>query len=345
MSLNPSGPRYQESHQAAAYWEGVLEQVAAVPGVASAGAVSRLPLFGGTNGNVWVEGAPPRQNEGEGPLVEVVSASGDYFETMGIPLLRGRLLVADDSASEAVGVVINERFAQLAWPDQDPLGKRFSFSDNPPAWRTVVGVVGDVRQWGPEQPAQAQAYFPPTQGWSTAGFLAVRSSGDPAALVSALRQAVLQVDPAQPPADVRTMSERVERTFAQRRFYTTLVALFAGAALFLAAAGVYGTVSYFVARRIRELGIRMALGARRTGIMGLVVRKALRLAFWGVLLGLGGVWASTRVLGELVYGIRPVDPLTLLGGCLVLALVAVAASALPARRAINVPPILALRSE
>jgi ABC-type antimicrobial peptide transport system permease subunit len=141
------------------------------------------------------------------------------------------------------------------------------------------------------------------------------------------------------------MKDRVDTTFAQRRFYTTLVALFALAALFLAAAGVYGTVSYYVARRVRELGIRMALGAGGTGIVGLVVRRGLRLAVWGVAIGLVGVWASTKVVEGLVYGIGAMDPPTLLAGCVALAGVAVAASVLPALRAVRVPPVLALRSE
>jgi putative ABC transport system permease protein len=141
------------------------------------------------------------------------------------------------------------------------------------------------------------------------------------------------------------MGERVERTFAQRRFYTTLITLFAAAALFLAAAGVYGTLSFFVARRIRELGIRVALGAAAAGIVTLVVRRGLRLAFRGVLIGLAGVWASTGVIGGLVYGIEAIDPLTIVAGCLAMALVAVIASVIPARRAIRVSPVLALRSE
>jgi putative ABC transport system permease protein len=345
MSLNPAGPRYADDGAYQRYYDEVLAEVGAIPAVVSVGTISRLPLFGGSNGNVWVEGTPPRRNSGEGPLVEVTSVNGDYFEAMEIPLVAGRLLEPVDSASAATGVVINARFAELGWPDQDPIGKRFSFDDDPPNWLTVVGVVGNVRQWGPEQAAHAQLYAPYVRGWQTGGYLTVRTAGDPATLVQAIRQAVLSVDPTQPPSDVRTMAERVDRTFAQRRFYTTLIALFAGAALLLAAAGVYGTVSYFVARRTRELGIRVALGAAATGIVGLVVRRGLRLAFWGVLIGLVGVWASTHVVEGLVYEIRAVDPLTIVAGSVAMTLVTVAASVIPARRAVRVPPVLALRSE
>jgi predicted permease len=316
-----------------------------VPGATKVGTVSRLPLHGGSNGNVWVEGRPPRTESDQGPLVEGTSISGDYFAAMGITLLEGRTLLPQDSATNAVNVVINHHFAEEAWPGQDPLGKRFSFSDNPPAWNTVVGVVDDVRQWGPEQPPVSQVYWPLTRGWTSSGYLVVRTPGDPAALAQAVRRAVLAVDPTQAPSDIHTMTSVVDRSYAQRRFYTTLIGLFALAALFLAAAGIYGTVSYYVARRGRELGIRMALGAGGAGIVGLVLRRSIRLAAWGVALGLAGVWASTSVVAKLLYGIGALDPLTLVGGCLALVAVAVAAAALPARRAVRVPPMMALRSE
>jgi predicted permease len=345
MSLNPGGPRYADNAAYEAYYDEVLANVGAIPGVVTVGTISRLPFFGGTNSNVWVEGMPPRRNDSEGPLVEITGVNGDYFDAMGIPFLRGRLLQPGDSDSGAVNVIINQRFAEIAWPGQDPIGKRFSFSDTPPDWITVVGVVGNVRQFGPEQAPEAQMYAPFAHGWTTGSYLTVRTSGDPVALVPVIRKAVLAADPSQPPSDVRTMAERVDRRFAQRRFYTTLITLFATAALFLAAAGVYGTVSYFVARRIREMGIRMALGAAATGIVALVVRRGLRLAFWGVLIGLAGVWASTRVFEGLVYGVRPIDPLTIVTGCFAMALVAVIASVIPAARAIRVSPVLALRAE
>jgi predicted permease len=345
MSLNPAGPRYADDAAYQTYYNEVLENVGAIPGVVNAGTISRLPLFGGTNTNVWIEGTPPRQSDGEGPLVEVTSVNGDYFAAMGIPLLAGRLLQPGDSVPAATNVIINQRFAEIAWPDQDPIGKRFSLDDTPPDWLAVVGVVANVRQWGPEQPPQAQLYLPFARGWSTGSYLTVRTAGDPATLAAAIRKAVLAADPTQPASDVRTMGERVDRTFAQRRFYTTLITLFAVAALFLAAAGVYGTVSYFVARRIREMGIRMALGAAASGILALVIRRGLRLAFQGVFIGLAGVFASTKVIEGLVYGIHAIDPLTIVAGCHAMVLVAVIASVIPAARAIRVSPVQALRAE
>jgi putative ABC transport system permease protein len=345
VSINPSGPRYSDGAALSSYYDQVLAHVRAVPGVRSVGTVSRLPLNGGSNGNVLVEGRPPRTGSDQGPLVEVTSITGDYFTAMGIELLRGRTLQPADSTSTAVKVVINQHFAKEAWPGQDPLGKRFSFSDNPPNWLTVVGVVDDVRQWGPEQPPVSQAYFPLTQGWSGWGYVVARTQGDPASLGQPVRRAILAVDPTQAPSNIETMTARVDHAFAQRRFYTTLIGLFALAALLLAGAGVYGTVSYYVTRRTREMGIRIALGAARGGIIGLVVARGVRLAAWGVGIGLVGVWASTSLLAKLLYGVAPLDPWTIAAGCVVLAAVAAAASALPARRAVNVPPALALRAE
>jgi len=270
---------------------------------------------------------------------------GDYFAAAGIDLLAGRGVTADDSLSANLGAVINETMARSVWPGEDPLGKRFSTEDDPPVWVTVVGVVEDVRQWGLESPAQNEAYLHMGRSWTPAAYLTLRTSGNAASLAPAARQAVLAVDPSVPPSDVRTMEARVEQAYAQRRFTTTLIALFAAAALLLAAAGIYGTISYYVARRTHELGVRMALGAGVTGIMVLVLRRGARLAAWGVAIGLVGVWLTTSALGRLLYGVSALDAPTLVGGAVALALVAVGASAIPAGRAVRVPPASALRSE
>ena len=184
-----------------------------------------------------------------------------------------------------------------------------------------------------------------TRGWSWWGYLTVRITGDPGTIAPELRRAVLGVDPTQPPADIRGMDERLARSISQRRFYTALVTMFALAGLLLASAGVYGTVSYFVAQRTRELGIRIALGAAVTGIMRLVIRRGVRLSIWGVALGLLGVWGTVRVVDSLVYGVAPLDVPTIILGCVTLTVTAVVSSALPALRAVRVQPVSALRSE
>lgn len=343
VALNASGPRYETSDSRLQFYNLVVEEALAVPGVLSAGIVSKLPLAGGTNGNVWIEGRPPRTTSDEGPLVEVSSVGGDYFEAMGIPLLRGRTIIDDDSATANIGVVINQAMADEAWPDEDPLGKRFSFEDNPPVWRTVVGVVGTVRQWGPEQPARSEAYSHYGQGWSSTAYVVARVQGDAAPIARQLRSAVLAVDPTQPPSNIQAMDDRLENAFARRRFSMTLISLFAIAALLLAAAGIYGTVAFFVARRSRDLGIRIALGADGRGIAGLVVGRGLKLAAWGLAIGLFGVWATTSLVESLLYGMGALHIPTLIAGCVVLGGVTVLAAALPARRAVRLPPTLVLR--
>ena len=345
VSVQPAGDRYQDAAAVSAYYDQVRQRVGAVPGVQVVGTVSRLPLNGGMNGNVLIEGRPAPSTVEKGPLVEVASVSGDYFRAMGIRLLRGRNLLPSDTASGAVKVVINRHFAQTEWPGENPLGKRFSFNTRPPNWLTVVGVVDDVRQQGPERPPLRQVYFPLTTGWSNAHYVVARTRGDPMGLAGPVRKAIVGVDPTLAPSDVRSMAERVDRAFSQRRFYTTLIGLFALAALLLAGVGVYGTMSYYVTRRLRELGIRMALGATARRVVGRVVGRGARLAAWGVGIGLVGVWISRSVLDKLVYGISDLDPWTIAAGCAVLALVAVAASALPARRAASRAPMVALRTE
>ncbi len=344
-ALNPTGPRYETREARLRFYEALTERVQALPGVLNAGVVSKLPLSGGTNGSVWVEGTAPRVSSDDGPLVEVSSVSGDYFAAMGIPLLRGRTLLPDDSATAAPGVVINQAFADEAWPEGDPVGKRFSFNDNPPTWQTVVGVVGNVRQWGPERPALSEAYFPYAQGWTSNANIVVEVVGDAVSLTQQLRAALISVDPTQPPSAIQLMDDRVERAFARRRFSMTLIGLFAIAAIFLAAAGIYGTVSYFVARRAKELGIRIALGADAPGIAKLVLSRGARLAFLGLGVGLVGVWATTSLVESLLYNMEAIDVTTLVAGCLVLGGVTVAACILPARKAIKLPPTLVLRSK
>jgi predicted permease len=345
LQVVAAGTGYEDRMSRAAYFDRVVTAATAIPGVNHAGWVSKLPLNGGSNSNVLVEGRGPRSNSNEGPLVEMSFVVGDYFQAAGIELLTGRTLSAEDSVAANLGAVINRTMAERVWPGENALGKRFSLDDDPPQWITVAGIVEDVRQWSLESPVQNEAYLHAGRAWGSAGYLALRTGSDATALAPAARQAVLGVDPALPPSDIHAMVDRVEGAFAQRRFYTTLISLFALAALFLAAAGVYGTVAYYVSRRTRELGIRMALGAAGSGILRLVLRRGFRLAFWGVGIGLLGVWASTSVLDRMLYGVGAIDAATLATGALALAGVALTASALPASRAIRVSPVHALRSE
>jgi len=249
--------------------------------------------------------------------------------------------------------------ARAAWPDEDSIGKRFRFDAQ--NRRTVVGVVADVRQWGLEREVVPEVYLPyslasiagPDASQARYGTdhirsrmcLVVRTSMDPLSLVAAVRNEVLAIDQDQPLSAIRTMEQVIAGSRARRRFITLLTGLFGSLALVLVAAGIYGTTCYYVAQRTHEIGIRMALGARRAGILKLVVGQGLKLAMIGLALGQVGVAASTRLTASMLFGVSPTDPLTLVGGALLLTVVAVLGSGVPARRASKVDPIAALRRE
>jgi putative ABC transport system permease protein len=225
------------------------------------------------------------------------------------------------------------------------LGKRFGFGGNPPSWLTVVGVVGDVRQWGAERAARPEVYGDYRLNSRTRMHLIISAEGDPATLIGPAREAVLSVDPLQPVSEIQTMGQILAAQLSGREFYTLLISLFSALALVLAAAGIYGVISYFVVRRTRELGIRLALGAGQSGVIGLVVRRALGIVGLGLLLGIGGIFVSTRIIGSLLYHIRPLDIPTILYGVGFLLIVGLAASLIPAFRTTRISPVSALRME
>ncbi len=326
-----------------------INQIAAIPGVRHVGATSKLPLNGGTNSQVWAEDDPERPlSGGDGPLIEFSRVSGDYFVAAGIKLVAGRLPEPNDSIAARPGTIINQAMADRLWPDESPIGKRYSFRTEPPNWMTVVGVVENVRQWGPYRSARAEHYLPySAPGWERGYrmYLIVKTDVDPLSIVGQVRQAVLAVDPDQPISEVRTMERVLSDQFAGQRFNTMLVGIFAGIALLLVSAGVYGVVSFFVAQASHEIGIRMALGATQGHVLGLTMLRGLRLAGKGAVVGVGGIFATTAVIRSLLYGASPVDLPTMLGGVLVLIFVGLVASLVPAQRAARVSPVTALRSE
>ncbi len=326
-----------------------LRRVTSIPGVTQAGATSKLPLNGGTNGSVWIEDSPDRSlSGGSGPSIEISLATGDYFSAMGIGLVAGRLPVADDSIAAHPGTIINQEMARQLWPDQNPIGKRYSFRTDPPNWMTVVGVVEDVRQWGPYRSPRPEHYLPYTApNWVLGGrmYLIVKTDIDPMSIVGQVREAVLSVDPDQPISEIRTMEQVLGERFAGQRFNTILVGLFASIALLLVSAGVYGVVSFFVAQSSHEIGIRMALGAGSGRVLRMTVVRGLRLAVIGAVLGLGGIFATTRVIRSLLYGTDPVSIPTMIGGATALVCVGILASLIPALRAARLNPVNALRSD
>ncbi len=342
------GPRYAARGQVPSTLHELFPRLASLPGVREAAFTTKLPLLGGNNGTEVVEGREGDFGPDGGPQVERSTVSASYFRTMGIPLLEGRLLSEADG--EAHVAVINRTFARLGWPGGSALGKRFGSEGQ---WFTVVGVVGDVRQWGPERPPRPELYrlFTSSPRYETEDYIMarpyvlLRTQGEPSWVAAALREAVRGVDPDQPVSDLRTMQERVDEAGAGRRFLTVLISALACAALLLVATGLYGLLATIVSARSHEIGVRMALGADARSAAGLVLRRMLRLAAAGASLGLAGALASAPLLGSLLYEARATDPWLLGAGVVVLMLTAVLGAAVPAMRAARMSPTAALRAQ
>lgn len=345
ISLPGSG-KYSEDASRVQFFRELTARVERLPGVTAAGAVSFLPLTGlaaATSLELVGRPAPPK---GQGPVADVRIVSGDYFRAMGIPLLKGRLFDEREGRERAAAAVINETMARQMWPGEDPIGKKFVLSWNPPVVTDeVIGVVGDVLHEGLDARIRPMVYLGHPRTTYRALTLTVRAAGDPAALTSAVVGQVRAMDPEQPVANVRTLDEVAARSLGQRRVVTLLLAIFAGAALLLAAVGLYGVLAYLVVQRTREIGVRMALGASRADVLWIVVGQATRLAGAGLALGFAGAWALTRVMRTLLFDVTPTDPVTLGAVAGGLACVAVLASAIPALRALRVDPVVALRCQ
>jgi putative ABC transport system permease protein len=326
-----------------AFYEGVLERLAGLPGVEAVGAVHLTPL-GGNNWNpsLRVEGRP-----GEAlPSVDWRVATPGYFETLGIPLLAGRSFTGSDRDGAPGAALVNQTFARRVFPGGSPLGQRVNtFFEGKDNWVTIVGVIGDVKHHGLATAPEPEIYRPYAQHPITGMTVMLRASSDPLALAAEVREAVWGLDADVPISEVATLEEVVARSMARPRSVTVLLAVFAGIALLLGAIGIYGVMAYSVAHRRHEIGIRLALGARQGQVLRLVLGQGLALAALGLAVGLPLTAAATRLLESLLFGVAPADPLTLGGVALLLAVVALLASYYPARRAMEVDPVQALRYE
>jgi predicted permease len=341
--------RYRDPQRRSAFVDQVLERVRRLPGVVSAGFTSALPLVwkGGTSG-FWPENSHLTAGSPHDANNRVISPG--YLETMGYRLRAGRFFDQRDGPDTLPVALINETMAREYWTGQDPVGKRFKWccAENTGPWFTIVGVVGDVRMMGLDQPARSEMYYPVSQAgknWMWPRDLAVRSHGDPLALAGAIRQAVREVDREQPVSNILTMNEILGDEVLERRTQTTLLGAFAGLALLLACLGIYAVLSYQVAQRTPEIGLRMALGARHGAVLLWIGGRAMTLGAAGVAAGLAGAWVTTGLLRKLLFHVEPHDPgvFALIAGAVLL--VSLIAVGFPAQRAIRVDPAITLRHE
>ena len=347
----PRGERYAQLAQRVTFYQQVLERIQAQPGVKSAAAVSFIPLTlaRGSKG-FTIEGHMPTA-PGQIPMAGYDVVTPLYFATMHIHLLQGRDLSWSDAPQTQPVVMINEVMAKTYWPNQDPLGKHIRQGgpdDSEFPWLTITGIVADAREFDPVTAARPTMYFPVTQFADPGGILrdwAVRTNDDPRTLAANVRAAVWDVDKDLPVTRIRTMEEVRSMSVLSPRLNLLLFGLFAALALVLASVGIYGVTAYSVAQRTREIGIRIALGATRNEVTRLVLRQGACLATVGVLLGLIGAFALTRLMASMIYGVSAADPLTFFTVAFLLAFVALAACYIPARRAMRVDPIIALRYE
>ena len=337
---------YSEPARQRFFFEELSRRVAALPGVESAAVANGIPLTGFSMilRGLTVDGRDPLPPDQQ-PEVAVVTASPDYFRTMGIKILSGRPFAEADGEGDAPVAIVSRSMARKFWGDADPVGRRLRVGPPDVPWTTVVGMVEDVRSEGLEADPRLQMYRPFFQQPRPMGYLAVKTAGDPAALVHAVRAEALAIDRNVPVRDVLTLEQRLAGSVSSRRFNLVLLGLFAALALALAGVGLYGVLAYAVTERTREIGIRMALGARREGVLGLVIRQGLTLAAVGAGVGLVLSFALSRYLRSSLFGVTSNDPVTYVAIPLVLLLVALLSSYLPARRATRVDPMVALRNE
>ena len=345
MAVRPSPVRYKDPKTEILYLQRILENVNSLPGVQSAGWVYTLPLTGSsTNGPIKIEGHP-----GDSPNVDKQYVEGNYFQAMSTPLLKGRFFDARDNINSPRVVIVNQTFAQKVFPNQDPIGKRIDVGWGDPGFSEIIGVVADAKQEALTAERRPSTFMLYAQNVALMQYLdtnlVVRTSQDPLSAVAAIRSRIQQLDPNQPLADVKTMDDVLAESLAPQRAPAWLFGGFSAIALFLAAIGIYGVLSYFVVQRSQEIGVRLALGAQRSNVLRLILGQGARLIGIGVAIGIiGGVWAA-RALTSLLFGVKSTDLPTFVGVSVLLAGLALVACAVPALRATRVDPLVVLRSE
>lgn len=340
------GSKYREPHQITGFYRDLIHRVEGLPGVRSVGANAFPPFAGpGSATSFEIEGKP-KPPAGQEPVADVRVVDANYFRTMNIPMIGGRFFT-DAEASEARRVVIvNETLAKQYFPGENPLGKRLTInmkSENVPT--EIVGVVGDVKHVGLDTEVRAMTYWPHPELPLGSLTLMIRTSVDPLNLVGAVRREVGAIDKDLPLSDVRTMDQLLGASTARSRFLAVLLSIFAALAMILACVGIYGVMSTTVSQRVREIGIRMALGAGQGDVVRMVVGQGMLLVSIGIAIGLGGALSLTRLLSTFLFGVTATDPVTFVGLATLLAVIALVSCLVPAKRATGVDPLMALRCE
>jgi putative ABC transport system permease protein len=347
VGLGVSGNNYNTGEKARAFFDALVERVAALPDVAAVALANGMPTFG-VRGLLFHVVGTPEVPVKDAPHTQAYIVSPDYFPALGIPLVRGRNFTAQDRTGAPRVVIVNQELARRYFPGVDPVGQRLmimTMADTPDAIREIVGVVGDTRPFGPQSALQSQVYEPIAQHALTFQTLVVKTRGAAPALPATVGDVLKALEPDLPFRSLRSYETALEGSWFRQRFSMILFTVFSAIALVLAAIGIYGVMNYAVTQRTQEIGIRMALGAKARDVVALVFGSGARIVTLGVALGLLGAVVFARVLRTLLYNTSPADPLTLGAVALLLALVAFLACWFPARRATKVDPLVALRSE
>jgi putative ABC transport system permease protein len=349
MNMSLRTAQYAKDPARINFWQQVLAGVRSLPGVEAAALGTVIPLTGNHSRNdITLEGmALPKP--GSFPHPDAHSVSPGYARTLGVPLQRGREFTEADTETAPQVAMINTTLAQRFFAHEDPIGKRFMFghpsTERAPKWITIVGVAGDTKLYGLANPARLEVYIPFRQDPSSGMTLIVKSGIEPAALASSIRYAVASIDKDQPVSDIATMQQLVNDSVSTRRITLIMLGVFGALALLLGAIGIYGVLAYSVAQRTHEIGIRMALGARRGDVMRMILAQGAKIAGAGVLIGVIASFGLTRLMTNLLFSVSPADPATFTSVAIVLVLVALLASYIPARRTLRVDPMIALRHE
>ena len=344
VNLSLPSSRYPEDRQQVAFFREALERLQSLPGIQSAGATTGLPLTLDISGSDFrIEGQPDPE-AGKEMIINTRSVSPGYFRTLGIRLINGRDFSDRDKSDAPAAAIINDELARIYFPGEDPIGKRISFDDKQ-SWMSIVGIIGDVKQLGLDSSAKPEVYFPYLQVVAPEMSLVIRTSSNPLSLAGALKSQIQMIDKDLPFDDAKTMQQLLAESSSGRRFNMLLLSVFAMVALLLAIVGIYGVMSYTVARRTHEIGIRVAVGAQPLDVFRMVIGQGMKLAIIGVAFGLVGAFGLTRLMTTMLFGVEPTDPATFVSIAVLLTGVTLVACYIPARRATKVDPLVALRYE